>query len=108
MTEMTRERVEHLLDEIDEEIETAGYVGLYDFSWTLRGLEPKVDEGQVRETARLAYAEFVRSRPTRLVWLTWPPDPAHAVDADPETVELDFDLDPEQATDVPFLALVPA
>ena len=100
------DHVSALLAEVEEEFEFDGYVGLYEFSWSLRGLKLGLDESGVMETARAAYDEFVQRHDVRLVWSPWPIDLERAEPA-ADDVEIDLDLDPDSPVSKPLLVLVP-
>ncbi len=101
------DHVSALLEDIQEEFETTGYIGLYGFTWALRGLRLGLSEEQMFATARDAYEIFRRHTPTTLVWLAWPPQLEEAVVA-ADDVALEFDIDHEGPGTEPFLALIPA
>ena len=101
------DQVAALLEDIQEEFDTTGYVGLYGFTWALRGLRLGLSEEQMFATARDAYEIFRRRTPTTLVWLAWPPHLEEAVVA-ADDVALEFDINHEGTGSEPFLALIPA
>lgn len=102
-----RKVLDDLLAEVEESLEVQGFVGLYDFSWSLRGLRPDIPEKQHADICRAAYATLRSRRALRLVWVTWPvSDLADARQAD-DAVPLDFDLDPDAPVSTPLLALIP-
>src|SRR3954454_10741829 len=101
------EHVAALVAEVEEAFEAAGYVGLYEFSWSLRGLLPGLEEQEVMSTSREAFERFVKAHEVRLVWVSWPVDLDRAVPASSGT-PVEFDLDRDAAPETRLLALVPA
>jgi hypothetical protein len=101
------EHVAALVAEVEEAFEAAGYVGLYEFSWSLRGLLPGLEEQEVMSTSREAFERFVKAHEVRLVWVPWPVDLDRAVPASSGT-PVEFDLDRDAAPETRLLALVPA
>lgn len=99
--------LEELLLELEETLDVEGIVPLYDFSWTVRGMERGLSEPEVAEVCQRAYFEFNRVRELHLEWFDWPAlDHTAGRMADPHT-PLDFDIDTRGEVDSPFLALVP-
>lgn len=96
-----------LLDEVEEELEACGILGLYHFTWTLRGLRAGVPDEEFPDICRAAYAHLRSRHALTLVWVRWPMRVEEASPVEPGT-PLNFDIDPDAPVSTPMLALVPS
>lgn len=104
---MTTNPLEQLLWDLDESLESEGWLPLYTFSWWLRGQKRGLTEDQIASLCQQAYDDVTRRFRLRLQWFTSPATDLNAGrDADPGT-PLDFDVNSKGRIDGPFLALVP-
>ena len=104
---MTEPWLTQLIEDLEEEFEACGIMGLYHFTWWQQiGSRPD-ERDLIVARAHEAYAVFVQRHPEAwLGWITWPGmEPELARRADPGT-ELDFILDPDSSPDTPLLVLV--
>ena len=104
---MTDDWLVELIEDVEEEFEAFGIIGLWDFTWWQQiGSRPD-EKDLIVARAHEAYAVFTERHPDAwLGWTTWPGmKPELARPADPDT-ELDFILDPDDPTDTPLLVLV--
>ena len=103
---MTPADVEALLAEVEEEYAFARVLPLYQFAWSLAGMQHDRDEPGFDETCRMAFDRFVDAHPdVRLVQVPWPIDLSRAEVLAADTV-IDLDLDPHASHPVLLQALV--
>lgn len=98
--------IDDLIEEVEETLETEGLVGLYDFSWSLRGLRRGVPESDIPDICLEAYRIFRTRHDLELVWMTWPPELSAATPAAADT-PLEFDIERDKRVDTPALFLIP-
>ena len=99
--------LQQLLWDLDESLESEGYLPLYTFSWWLRGQKLGLTEKEIAELCRDAFVDLTQRHSLHLEWFDWPVlDLGLGRRADAET-PLDFDIDTKGTIDSPFLALVP-
>lgn len=96
---------DELLVDLEAALAVQGYVGLYEFAWTLRGYDRGLTAAQIKAISAELYPTFVDRFDLRLMWSRWPTDLEKAWPAAPD-VELDFDLDPDAPVTEPFLILL--
>ena len=104
---MTADWLTQLTEDVEEEFEAFGIVGLYQFTWC-QNIGSRPDEHKlIVARASEAYTVFQERHPDAwLGWITWPGmRPQLARRAAPDT-ELDFVLEPDDPTDAPLLVLV--
>ena len=104
---MTDDWLVQLIDDVEEELEAFGIVGLWDFTWW-QSIGSRPDERElIIRRAHEAYGEFRRRHPEAwLGWITWPGmTPEAARPADPDT-EPNFLLDPDAPAGSELLVLV--
>ena len=104
---MTTPWLTQLIEDVEEEFEAFGIVGLYQFTWC-QDIGSRPDERDlIVARAHEAHAVFTgRHADAWLGWITWPGmQPELARRADPG-MELDFILDSDTHGDAPILVLV--
>lgn len=104
---MNEEWLADVIEDLEEEFDACGIVGLYQFTWC-QNIGSRPDERDlIVARAHEAYAVFTERHPDAwLGWITWPGmQPELARRADPGT-ELDFILDSDAHGDAPILVLV--
>ncbi|MFB9313349.1 hypothetical protein [Nocardioides plantarum] len=97
---------DELLADLEETLESQGYLPMHDFAWTLRGYELGLTPQEIQSISAEVYELLIAKTPSRLMWNVWPKDLDGAWDADAGT-EPDFDLDPDRPKGIPLLMLVP-
>ena len=103
---MTPADVEALLAEVEEEYAFARVLPLYQFAWSLAGMQHDRDEPGFHDTCREAFDRFVVTHPDLvLVHVPWPIDSTRAVPL-PADTRLDLDLDPHHEPPVLLQALI--
>lgn len=103
---MTPADVEALLAEVEEEYAFARVLPLYQFAWSLAGMQHDRDEPGFDETCHEALDRFIVAHPDlMLMQVPWPIDPSRATPL-PASTELDLDIDPDQAPPVFLQALI--
>ena len=68
---MKDDRVEWLVQEVSDLLD-AGHVGLYEFIWLLRGVQPDASSEELRHTAAAALDRLRQRRQVKLVRSRWP------------------------------------
>jgi hypothetical protein len=63
--------LDHLLADMDENLDVEGDVPLMDLARFLRG-QGLTDAAEIEHLCAEAYREFISRHDVRLVWLTWP------------------------------------
>ena len=104
---MTDEWLADVIEDVEEEFEAFGIVGLYQFTWC-QNIGSRPDERDlIVARAHEAYAVFRERHPDAwLGWVTWPGMESElARRAEPDT-ELDFMLEQDSSPDTPLLVLV--
>jgi hypothetical protein len=100
--------LEALLADLEETLWAEDSVPLYDFSWTMRGMNLGLTEEEIESICQDAYTELNRRHRLQLMWFEWPIlDLSAGRPAEPGT-PLDFDINTTGTVDSPLLVLVPA
>lgn len=98
---MTDKRVAWLVREVRDLLD-ASSVGLYEFIWLLRSMQPSVVTQDFDDIAEQALRQLLSDGTGRLVLLTWP-SPDSEGEADPEALSASDWEDPRQGE--PYVAL---
>lgn len=104
---MTTDPYQQLIWDLDESLESEGYLPLYTFSWWLRGQQRNLTEDEIAELCRRAYDDVTSRHRLHLEWFDWPAADLSAGRPAPPDTPLDFDINTRGEIDTPFLALVP-
>jgi hypothetical protein len=98
---------QQLIWDLEESLESEGYLPLYSFSWWVRGQKRGLTEQDIAALCGEAYEEITQLHRLHLEWFDWPAlDLSSGRPAAPDT-PLDFDINTTGEVSTPFLALVP-